>query len=81
MNDEDDFAIVTTYQRTVTTKLRKNPAAEEITWDSQRKAGGAMFKLPKECVSFRNGRRAPMSDEHKAKLTANAARAREARGK
>jgi len=80
MNDEDDFALVTTYQRTVMTKLRKNTAAEEITTTAMAAMGGAMFKLPAPCVSFRNGRRAPMSEAHKAKLAANVAKAREAKG-
>jgi hypothetical protein len=79
-NDEDDFALVTTYQRTVMTKLRKNTSAEEITTDALAAFGGAMFKLPVASVSFRNGPRKPMSTEHKAKLAANVAKARAAKG-
>ena len=81
MNDEDDFAIVTTYQLTVITKLRKNTAAEEITTLHQAAQGGAMFKLPAKCISFRQVTTRQMSDATKTKLVANAAKAREARGK
>jgi hypothetical protein len=57
MNDEEDTALVTTYQRPLITKLRKNPAAEllsELEFDGSR---GAIFKLPANLVSFRQPRK------------------------
>ena len=76
MNDEDDFAIVTTYQRPVITKLKKNPSAE-LVWEL---AGAAQFKIPAKCISFRQVTTRQMSEATRAKLSANVAKARAAKG-
>lgn len=75
INDQDEFAIVVTYQRTMITKLRRNPAAELIEQFDHNGSPGARFKIPAKLVSIRN----PLSEETRAKLAGNAARARETR--
>jgi hypothetical protein len=52
MNDESDVAEVTTHQRPMLTKLRKNPAAEEIEDVSFGSTPGATFRIPKDRISF-----------------------------
>jgi hypothetical protein len=53
INDEDDFAEITTHQRTWVTKLRKNPAAEKIEDLSHGSTTGARFRVPAKLVSVR----------------------------
>jgi hypothetical protein len=69
INDQDDFAEITTHQRTWVTKLRKNPAAEEIDDLSHGSTTGARFRVPARLVSVRTKQRAmrPLSDDEKAK--------------
>lgn len=53
-SDGDPVATVTTHQRTVLTKLRKNPNAvliEDLTYGTQ---PGARYEIPAELVSLRN---------------------------
>lgn len=76
-NDQDEFAYVTTYQRTMLTKLRRNPAAELIETFETEGSPGARFKVPAKLVSIRNPRN--ITEETRAKLVDNAARARAAR--
>lgn len=76
-NDEDEFAIVTTYQRSRITQLRKNTAAVENLDFKGRAWGGAQFTLPANLVSFRNPRK--QSAESKARVADRMARARAAR--
>jgi hypothetical protein len=57
-NDEDAVARISTHQRTVLTKLDKNPQAkqvEDLTIGGNR---GATFEMPKGLISFRAGRKA-----------------------
>ena len=75
MNDEDDFAIVTTNQRRVITQLRNNPAAEER--DSPYAGGYAQFTIPARLVRF--GKPRKLSDETRAKLADNARKAQQGR--
>lgn len=77
MNDEDDFAIISTYQRPLITRLRKNPAAEETTSPAMARYGGASFTLPARLVTIRSPR--VLSERQRTALAANAAKAREGR--
>jgi hypothetical protein len=54
MNDEDEFAEITTHQRAILTKLRKNPAAEEIEDVSFGSSPGATFRIPANLISIRS---------------------------
>jgi hypothetical protein len=58
INDADDFAEISTHQRTWVTKLRKNPAAEELEDLSYGSTTGARFRLPAKLVSVRTKERA-----------------------
>lgn len=79
LNDEDDFAEITTHQRKWLTKLRKNPAAEEIEDLRHGSTTGARFRIPAKLVSVRTKQRAgrSLSAEEKAQraTTLQAARA------
>jgi hypothetical protein len=68
INDADDFAEISTHQRTWVTKLRKNPAAEELEDLSYGSTTGARFRLPAKLVSVRTKERAvrALSEEEKA---------------
>jgi hypothetical protein len=68
-NDEDDFAEITTHQRTWVTRLRKNPAAVEIEDLSHGSTTGARFSIPAKLVSVRTKRRAvvALGEEEKAR--------------
>jgi hypothetical protein len=57
MNDADDYALISTWQRSVITKLSKNPAAERVEDMICGASRGATFRLPAELVSFRTTRR------------------------
>ena len=57
MNDEENTALITTYQRPLITKLRKNPAAKLIKELSFDKSMGAVFEIPAEFITFRTGKR------------------------
>ena len=69
MNDEDDFAEITTHQRTWVTRLRKNPAAEELEDLSYGSTTGARFRIPAKLVSVRTKQRAvvTLSEKEKAR--------------
>jgi hypothetical protein len=69
INDADDFAEISTHQRTWVTKLRKNPAAEELEDLSYGSTTGARFRLPAKLVSVRTKERAvrALSEEEKAR--------------
>jgi hypothetical protein len=69
INDADDFAEISTHQRTWVTKLRKNPAAEELEDLSYGSTTGARFRLPARLVSVRTKERAvrALSEEEKAR--------------
>ena len=56
MNDEDEWAEISTHQRTMITKLRKNPAAEELEDLTYGSSTGARFRLPAKLVSVRTKR-------------------------
>jgi hypothetical protein len=58
INDADDFAEISTHQRTWVTKLRKNPSAEELEDLSYGSTTGARFRLPAKLVSVRTKERA-----------------------
>jgi hypothetical protein len=68
INDEDNFAEITTHQRTWVTKLRKNPAAEEIEDLSYGSTTGARFRIPAKLISVRTKTRSvTLSEEEKAR--------------
>jgi hypothetical protein len=71
-NDLDDVAHVATHQRTVLTKLRRNPAAREIRDMTHGPTAGAEFELPKALISFRTGRRTgrPLTEDERQALAA-----------
>jgi hypothetical protein len=67
--NEDEFAEITTHQRTWVTKLRKNPAAEEIEDLSYGSTTGARFRVPARLVSVRTKRPA-LSEAENARRAA-----------
>ena len=75
MNDQDDFAIIVTYQRPLILKLRRNPAAELLEYWETDGSPGARFRVPAKLVRIGNPRQ-PVSEETRAKLAENVARAR-----
>jgi hypothetical protein len=75
MNDEENTALITTYQRPLITKLRKNPAAKLIKELSFDKSMGAVFEIPAELLTFRTGKRAPRAARPGAAERMNKARA------
>jgi hypothetical protein len=79
LNDADDTAQVFTAQRTVLTRLRRNPAAEEMESGVFDGTEWARFRLPAKLVSFRNPR--VITEQRKAQLAASAASARAARNR
>lgn len=82
MNDEVDYALVTTYQRTVINALRKNPAAVEQDKERMARHGGASFKLPAKLVNLRMPRKAGAGRPRDPKADADRmAKARAARTK
>jgi hypothetical protein len=56
-SDADDTATIHTHQRRVITKLKNNPAAEQVEDISFEGSPGAVFELPAQLISFRSGRR------------------------
>ena len=76
MNDEDDLALVTTWQRPVITKLKKNSAAEIVHVEHCGNSVGYIFRIPARLISIREPRK--ISAAARAKLAANAAKARQA---
>ena len=54
MDDDSDFAVVTTWQRRIITKLEKNPAAEKLWEQRLGTSRGAQFRLPSNLISFRS---------------------------
>jgi hypothetical protein len=56
-SDDDATATVHTHQRRIITKLRNNPAAEQIEDISHGSTAGAVFEIPADLVSFRSRRR------------------------
>lgn len=76
MDDSSDYALITTYQRTLVTKLRKNPSAE-VVWHNG--LGGWQFKVPAKLVNIRMPR--VQTEESKARVAAKMAKARAAREK
>lgn len=79
LNDEDHFAEITTHQRTWVTKLRKNPAAEELEDLSHGSTAGGRFRVPAKLVSVRTKQRSVvLSEEEKARRAERLAAARAA---
>jgi len=62
-SDDDDTARVHTHQRKIITKLKNNPAAEQIEDISFDGTAGAVFELPADLVSFRSQKRELSSAE------------------
>ncbi len=62
-SDDDDTARVHTHQRKIITKLKNNPAAEQIEDISFDGTAGAVFELPADLVSFRSKKRELSSAE------------------
>jgi hypothetical protein len=78
MNDEDDTADIWTAQRTIITKLRKNPAAVVTEEGVHGSTVWARFTLPADLISFRSSRRTrELTEEERAEF---AARMKAARG-
>jgi hypothetical protein len=68
INDHDDFAEITTHQRTMLTKLRKNPAAEEIEDLTFGSTAGGRFRVPAKLISIRTKTRSvTLTAEEKAR--------------
>jgi hypothetical protein len=65
INDDDEFAEITTHERTRVTKLRKNPAAEQRKDLSFGSTTRAHFRVPAKLVSVRT-KRLKLSEEEKA---------------
>lgn len=74
-NDAEEMAEITTHQRPIITKLRKNPAARELEDLTFERTAGARFELPKELVSFRSVRRRQELTEEQRKERAARLRA------
>jgi hypothetical protein len=77
-NDEDDFAEISTHQRPVLTKLRRNAAADEIEDLSFGSTPGATFRIPKDRISFLGPKRELTEAERRTRSKA-LSRARRAR--
>jgi hypothetical protein len=56
-SDEDDTATIHTHQRRIITKLKNNPAANQIEDISFDGTAGAIFEMPADLISFRNKKR------------------------
>jgi hypothetical protein len=56
-SDADDFANIHTYQRTIITKLKNNPAALLLREGKVGTTAWGEFELPKALISFRQGSR------------------------
>ena len=76
-SDEDGTASVHTHQRRIITKLKNNPAAEQIEDISFDGTAGAVFELPADLISFRSRRR-KLNPEQAQAAAANLDRARRA---
>lgn len=56
-SDAGNMATITTAQRRIITKLRKNPAAQEVASEFVGTTESVTFTLPANLVSFRTKRR------------------------
>ena len=75
MDDAGDFAIVTTWQRPMITKLNRNAGAEKLEDLKCDGSKGAIFRVPAKLVSIRNPRaKKEMTDKQKADLKARGER-------
>jgi len=72
MSDGDDVATISTHQRTVLTKLERNPSAVKVEDLTHGSSAGAKFEMPARLISFR--RATTISDEDRE---AKAARMRD----
>jgi hypothetical protein len=80
MNDEDDTALISTAQRPVITKLKKNPAATLIEEGKFDGSVWARFEMPADLLSFRSTRvKRELSEEEKEGLRERIAHARAAK--
>jgi len=77
-NDGEPHAVVTTWQPSIVTKLSRNPAAERIEDLQFDKLAGATFRIPKDLISFRTGKR-ELSPERRAALAEQGRRSLAAR--
>ena len=63
MDDTSKDAIITTHQRSLITKLDKNPAAVVVETLTE---GGKVYRMPVRLLSFRTGtRKRVMTDEQR----------------
>lgn len=53
MDDSEDVASITTYQRSMLTKLEKNPAAKKVEDYSVEGSKGAKFLVPAKLINVR----------------------------
>ena len=69
MDDAGEFAIVTTWQRPMITKLNKNAGAdkiEDLVCDGSK---GAIYRVPAKLISIRNPRsKRELTEDQKAEL-------------
>jgi hypothetical protein len=82
--DYDDIASIVTWQRTVITKLKKNPDAKLVEEMHYGTSAGARFEMSKNLISFRRKRKGggrTMTDEQKKAAGERLAKARQNRGK
>ena len=56
-SDADGTATVHTHQRRIITKLKNNPAATQVDGLTFDGTAGAVFEIPAELITFRQGRR------------------------
>lgn len=77
LNDLDDFAIITTWQRAMLTKLQKNPGAVQLSAMEFEGQHGGIFKIPARLISIRKPRNP--SAEYETRLADRLADARQAR--
>lgn len=55
-NDAEDTAIISTHQRSILTKLERNPSAKKVEDLTVGRSPGARYEIPKGLISFRTKR-------------------------
>ena len=66
LNDEDDFAEITTHQRTWVTRLSKNPSAEDLEDLTYGSTVGGRYRIPASLISLRS-KVVKLSEQERAK--------------
>jgi hypothetical protein len=72
LNDDETVAYIYSAQRSIITKLRKNPAATLVEEGKHDGSAWARFELPASLLSFRSGHvKRQLTDEQRAALGNN----------